>query len=55
MAGLRKKQLPVLMTRFNKLGREIDEIKSYKNFENMILHCLEPENTNVCMSKKLIG
>jgi len=55
MHRLRRKFRPVLMGKFKGIGREMDEIRSYKNFENMILHCMEPENTNICISKKLIG
>ena len=35
-------------------GKEIGQIVSYKNFENMILHSLEQDNFHVRMSKKLI-
>lgn len=37
-----------------KMGKEIDQLISYKNFENMVIHSLEQDNFRVCISKKLV-
>jgi hypothetical protein len=55
MLKIRRNYRPKIMSRFGKLGREIDSIRSFINFENMILHCLESDHTSICISKKLIG
>lgn len=36
-------------------GKEISHVQSYKNFDNMVIHSLEQDDTHVCMSKKLLG
>ena len=37
-----------------RMGKEIDQLISYKNFENMAMHSLEQDSFRVRMSKKLI-
>jgi len=38
-----------------KHGKEINALMTYKNFENLIVHSLEQDDTRICISKKLIG
>ena len=41
-----------------KRGKEINTLPAllpYKNFEHMVTHSLEPDDTRVCLSKKLMG
>ena len=44
-----------LLQKILKNGSEVSMIFSYKNFENMVIHCLEPDETRICISKKLVG
>jgi hypothetical protein len=46
--------MPLLQKILNN-GSEISMIFSYKNFENMVIHCLETDDTRLCISKKLVG
>jgi len=36
-------------------GKEINALMTYKNFENLVVHSLEQDDTRICISKKLIG
>ena len=38
-----------------KFGDEVSLIVEYKNLEQAIIHSLEQDNTQVCLSKKIIG
>jgi hypothetical protein len=47
-------QSPILQ-KVLRYGQEIDSILSYKNFENMVIHSLEQEDSRLCVGKGLIG
>ena len=44
-----------LFKRIQKLGSEIDDVRGYKNLENLVIHSLEREDSSICISKKLMG
>jgi hypothetical protein len=46
---------PKILQSILKKGKEINSLMPYKNFENMVAHSLEQDDTRVCMSKKLLG
>ena len=37
------------------MGKEIDQILSFKHFENMVIHSLEQDNFRIRISKKMIA
>lgn len=48
-------QKPALLAQVLSAGKEVSSLLSYMNFEQMVTHCMEQDDTRVCMSKKLIG
>lgn len=48
-------QRPSLLAQVLRAGKEVNSVLSYMNFEHMVTHCMEQDDTRVCVSKKLVG
>jgi len=44
-----------LLKKLLRHGKESSFLLGYKNFENQVFHCLEPDDSQITISKKLIG
>mmetsp|Transcript_28275 Transcript_28275/g.42808 ORF Transcript_28275/g.42808 Transcript_28275/m.42808 type:complete len:136 (+) Transcript_28275:2286-2693(+) len=44
-----------LLNKILKYGREISSVVAFKNFEHQLIHSLEQDDTQLCISKKLLG
>ena len=46
---------PLLVKKILRFGNEISQLISYKNFENLVSHSLEQDETKISIQKKLLG